>query len=279
MAISLPTAAQAALQTPLNTYSPTSTPLTNTANGYTYTYNTGLGVWTVQGAGGAAVTSISGGTTGLTPAAATSGPVTLGGTLAVANGGTGANTTAGAINNLLPSQAGNTGEYLTTDGTNVSWAPIAAGFPTGTTMPFAQAAAPTGWTQVTSGAYSDSSIRLVTGAGGGTGGSIAFSTLFSSASSYTSSISITSGNVGSTTLSVAQLASHDHASGLTYWLEGGTSGATNDRSGLTSNVPILSGSAGSNAGHTHSLAGVSTTGNFTSNFAVKYVDMIVASKN
>ena len=51
-ALVFPTAAQALLQTPLNTFSPTSTPLTNTSNTNTYTYNTGLGVWTASGAGG-----------------------------------------------------------------------------------------------------------------------------------------------------------------------------------------------------------------------------------
>jgi hypothetical protein len=45
---------------------------------------------------GVGVASFSGGTTGLTPAAATTGVVTLGGTLALANGGTGATTASGA---------------------------------------------------------------------------------------------------------------------------------------------------------------------------------------
>ena len=43
------------------------------------------------------VNSINGGTTGLTPAAASSGAVTLGGTLATASGGTGANTLTGYV--------------------------------------------------------------------------------------------------------------------------------------------------------------------------------------
>jgi len=42
------------------------------------------------------VTSFSAGTTGLTPSSATSGAITLAGTLAIANGGTGATTLAGA---------------------------------------------------------------------------------------------------------------------------------------------------------------------------------------
>lgn len=46
---------------------------------------------------GAGVSTISGGTTGLTPAVPTSGNVTLGGTLVVANGGTGATTLTGYV--------------------------------------------------------------------------------------------------------------------------------------------------------------------------------------
>ena len=49
---------------------------------------------------GAAVSSFSGGTTGLTPSTPTNGAVVLGGTLAVANGGTGATTAAVARTNL-----------------------------------------------------------------------------------------------------------------------------------------------------------------------------------
>jgi len=74
---------------------------------------------------GGGVTTFSGGTTGLTPAGATSGAVTLGGTLAVANGGTGGTTQATALTNLLPSQAGNAGKFLSTDGTTPGW--VAAG--------------------------------------------------------------------------------------------------------------------------------------------------------
>lgn len=46
------------------------------------------------------------------------------GVLPVINGGTGATTSADAANSILPSQTGNSGRYLTTDGNNVSWAVI-----------------------------------------------------------------------------------------------------------------------------------------------------------
>ena len=53
-----------------------------------------------------AVSTISFGTTGLTPATATSGAVTVAGTLALANGGTGATTVAAAQTNLQVDPAG-----------------------------------------------------------------------------------------------------------------------------------------------------------------------------
>lgn len=53
------------------------------------------------------------------------------GTLPIANGGTGQTTANAALNALLPSQAGNAGEYLTTDGSNTSWAAVPSA-PTGT---------------------------------------------------------------------------------------------------------------------------------------------------
>lgn len=67
---------------------------------------------------------VSGGTTGLTTTGGpitTSGTITLGGVLSVQNGGTGATTQQGAINSLLPTQSGQSGKVLFTDGTNVFW--------------------------------------------------------------------------------------------------------------------------------------------------------------
>jgi hypothetical protein len=61
----------------------------DTVNHRFYNYNRATNVWSVAG-GGTSVTTFSAGSTGLTPSTATSGAVTLGGTLAVANGGTGA---------------------------------------------------------------------------------------------------------------------------------------------------------------------------------------------
>jgi hypothetical protein len=54
-------------------------------------------------------------------AAITGGSITGITDLAVADGGTGASTAAGALNNLLPSQTGNATKYLQTDGGNATW--------------------------------------------------------------------------------------------------------------------------------------------------------------
>lgn len=54
------------------------------------------------------------------------------GTVAIANGGTGQTTANTAFNALAPSQSTNSGKYLTTDGTNTSWATVAAGASTST---------------------------------------------------------------------------------------------------------------------------------------------------
>lgn len=71
----------------------------------------------------------------LTGTVTSSGSLTLGGTLSgvdlttqvtgtlpIANGGTGQTTANAAFNALVPSQTSNSGKYLTTDGTNTSWA-------------------------------------------------------------------------------------------------------------------------------------------------------------
>ena len=77
-------------------------------------------VTSVSGAGGGTGLTLSGGPiTG-------SGTLTLGGTLNVANGGTGQTTANDAFNALVPSQASNNGKYLTTNGTNTSWATISS---------------------------------------------------------------------------------------------------------------------------------------------------------
>jgi hypothetical protein len=75
------------------------------SNGDVLTVSSGLPSWSSAGGGSGTVTSvaISGGTTGITVSGSpitTSGTITLGGTVAIAHGGTGAATDAGARTNL-----------------------------------------------------------------------------------------------------------------------------------------------------------------------------------
>jgi len=51
----------------------------------------------------------------------------LSATLAIASGGTGQTTANTAFNALVPSQTSNSGKYLTTDGSNTSWATVVSG--------------------------------------------------------------------------------------------------------------------------------------------------------
>ena len=67
-------------------------------NGYLLTSNGTTASWAAAPAGG--VTTFSAGTTGFTPSSATSGAITLAGTLAIANGGTGQTTAAAALTAL-----------------------------------------------------------------------------------------------------------------------------------------------------------------------------------
>lgn len=80
--------------------------------------------WAADAGGTVTSVDVSGGTTGLTTSGGpitTNGTITLAGTLAVANGGTGQTTANAAFNALAPTQAGNTGKFLTTDGTDTAW--------------------------------------------------------------------------------------------------------------------------------------------------------------
>jgi hypothetical protein len=89
------------------------------ANGYLLTSNGTTASWAAAPAAG--VTSFSAGTTGFTPSTGTTGAVTLAGTLATTNGGTGLTSfTANGITYASSTSALATGSALTFDGTNLS---------------------------------------------------------------------------------------------------------------------------------------------------------------
>ena len=81
--------------------------------------------------GGTGATTLTGVVKGNGTSAFTAGTVALGsevsGTLPIANGGTGQTSANNALNALLPAQGSNSGKFLTTDGTNTSWATVSGG--------------------------------------------------------------------------------------------------------------------------------------------------------
>jgi hypothetical protein len=187
------------------------------------------------------------------------------GTVAVANGGTGTTTLtannvilgngASAVQFVAPSTSGN---VLTSNGTTWTSAAAAGGFAAGTVMLFGQTAAPTGWTKDTTN-YNNSALRVVTGSAA-TGGTVDFTTAFASQTP--------AGTVGATTLTTTQIPSHTHTIGQAGCL-GGNGYVSTTGSGATLNT----GSTGGGGSHTHTFTGTAI------NLAVKYVDVIRATKN
>jgi hypothetical protein len=176
---------------------------------------------------------------------------TFSGTFAAANGGTGL------------SSPGSNGNVLTSNGT--AWVSSAAPsggttIPAGTVMLFAQTAAPTGFTKVTT--HNDKALRVVSGAAS-SGGSVAFTTAFASQTP--------AGTVGSTTLTTATIPSHTHTLGLnTNTGCGGVNSAAFIGAGGS---PLSTGSTGSGGSHNHTFTGTAI------NLAVQYVDIILATKD
>jgi hypothetical protein len=148
---------------------------------------------------------------------------------------------------------------------------LGGGFPSGTKMLFGQTAAPTGWTKITSN--NDAALRIVSGTVG-TGGSVALSTALATPS-VTGTIS---GSTGSHTLSTAEMPSHNHS----YTQRTGSSTIkwdyfSNATNVTTSNSGSSTGSTGGGGSHNHSLSATFSSGTATIN--VKYVDVIMASKD
>lgn len=168
----------------------------------------------------------------------------------------------------------------------VANAPVA--FPSGTKLIFAQTSAPTGWTKDTT--HNDKALRVVSGAAS-SGGTVDFSVALASQTpagsvSVSGSLSSTTstGSVGATTLSTAQMPSHTHSQGFIANGNATAGGYTVNTSSAANNT----GAQGGGGSHDHSLSMNSHTHTFTGsgsfsgtaiNLAVKYVDVIIATKN
>ena len=172
--------------------------------------------------------------------------------------------------------AGNGGVTSVNGQTGAVTVSVPASFPSGTAMLFAQTSAPTGWTKST--AHDNKALRLVSGTAG-SGGSAAFTTAFGTPT-VTGSVSL-SGSVGATTLSTAQLASHNHA---IQYNSGSTCGGTG-RLYWSSSAWYYSASnanttfTGSNSSHDHSFSGSGSLSSASAAINVQYVDVIIATKD
>lgn len=167
-------------------------------------------------------------------------------------------------------------------GTLAVLADIPAAFPAGTAMLFVQAAAPTGWTLSTT--HNNKALRIVSSSGGGSGGSVAFTTAFAN------------GNAGDTTLSTNQIPSHTHPISQLYQTPNWSSGNTGSGSTIGGSANYLGAGAFqnyttpyANIGQTWSYGGsyqnwlgyIGGSGSHTHSLSlgVQYVDAIICTKN
>lgn len=192
-------------------------------------------------------------------------------------------------------------------------------FPSGTRLMFAQAAAPTGWTQVTSDEANNRMLRVVNTAGAGTGGS-ASPILNNVVPSHTHGYS---GNTGGQSADHAHYTSgttgtmnqnwvhshgvsdpgHNHINmsngqpgpGTSYQQVGNTfnGGYGNTFNSVSTNTTGISinavdinhthnwgnWSGGVNSNHTHGFSGTTDNGSSQTNWQPRYIDMILCSKN
>ena len=182
-------------------------------------------------------------------------------TISLTGDATGSASVSGAANASISTTLANSGvsagtynfATITVDSkgrvTSASTGTAAIPIPAGTHMLFVQTNAPTGWVKQTGN--DNRALRVVSGTAS-SGGSVAFTTAFSSQ------------NVGATTLSTSQIPAHTHTyttltGGTEFIFQGGDNG--DSTSGTT-------GSTGGGGSHTHGL-----------DIAVQYVDVIIATKN
>jgi len=168
---------------------------------------------------------------------------------------------------------------------SLTTAPAGTNFPSGTVMPFSQSSAPTNWTKNTD--FDNGMLRIVSGSGGGTGGSQDFTSAFQSysptASSSNATYSINS-NVGNTnitpsgggdlaggravaaatTLTSNQSGNHRHNVQQTCYNLAGTQSLLNNCGGIQLGEDRPTTFVGGGGAHQHSFAAPVST-NFTGN--------------
>jgi hypothetical protein len=190
--------------------------------------------------------------------------------------------TSGAISGVITAPTASPGTNTTQLATTAFV--LANNFPSGTRLTFAQAAAPTFWTQDTSDTANNRMLRVVNSTGGGVGGS-ADPTVMNVVPSHTHTF--TSGTMNSNTSHSHGVYDPGHAHGLEnvidhygYGSSFGVRGdypvppadVTNSTNGATTNISIYA----TNIDHTHSGT---TNNNSGSNWTPRYVNLIICSKD
>ena len=173
-------------------------------------------------------------------------------------------------------------------------------FPSGTKVVFAQASAPTGWTQDTT--HNDKALRVVSGSGGSSGGTHALTSPPSTSHTHTgpshthstpSHSHSHSLSAGAYTLSTSQMPSHSHTfprggnqcyggSTIIQWAQatGPSNYSVSSTGGSSSHSHSLSGSITSGGSGTSGSEGTgSTSSSGPTAFAPQYIDVIVCSKD
>jgi hypothetical protein len=134
--------------------------------------------------------------------------------------------------------------------------------PAGTVMLFFQANAPAGWTQLTG--HNNKALRIVSGTGGGSGGSVNFTNAFTAQA--------VTGSNSATTLTSSQIPWHTHNT-IFYGTFG--SGTAPSSGGSPSGGASIAtdGGVGGGTPHNHTFTGTAI------NLAVQYIDLIIARKD
>jgi len=148
--------------------------------------------------------------------------------------------------------------------------------PDNTSMFFFQAAAPLNWVKST--ANNDKMFRVVSGTGGGTGGSVNFNTI--SGRSFTFPYSTSGAVTNNTTLTSNQIPAHTHLSMGTELSPfpqnpNGTynGGDVNKGTGWTRSFQSTGGVSGP-AQHSHPFSSSGTSPSISCNINVQYIDII-----
>jgi hypothetical protein len=186
-------------------------------------------------------------------------------------------------------------EYGITDGATLTYVQQAL-FPTGTRLPFAQPAAPTGWTQINHDSTDNRMLRVVNGNGGNVGGTHS-PVINNVVPAHTHTF--TTGLVSSNHTHAINDPGHGHSildTGHAHEIpvrarNGGGAGVsdsgdrvtyTSATSRATTNISIYSSrtgiwTGGVSSDHTHS--GSTDNGSSQTNWQPRYIDLIICEKN